>query len=459
MRTRTLSLGLAALLLIAALPIAAQTRSEYRAYWVDTFNTALGTHADIDRLIQNCVDSNCNALFAQIRRRGDSWYLDTLEPLTQVTGVGEPVGGKWTFDPLLYLIQEAHARHIEVHAYVIIGSIYNAHPTVTGLPKDSKHVFNQHFWDASKTALRADSDPSMWSTRALPHYQDGTTFSGHRFTSAGEWYIDLGHPDAEAYTVEVLTHLVEKYDVDGIHLDRIRYPEAPIDYADGKPVGINVGYNETSVQRFKARYPAADLYKMSDVGTVGNKSPLRNITAADVGYPKTYDAQWNQWRRDQVTNFVRRLYLSVTAVKPQVKVSAALICFWTGPSGTAGGWVKTEPYYRVFQDWKSWTEEGILDLVAPMDYRAEHTAGYPAQFDDWMSFTKTLTAANNRQSLIGPGIYLNGVEGSLRQIRRVLGLPPWNTLPPADGVILYALGNTTPGTMDGNSTNVGPKVM
>ena len=96
--------------------------------------------------------------------------MDTLEPLTQVANVGEPnAAGVWTLDPLQYLIEQAHLRGIEVHAFVIIGSIYNAHPTITGLPRDPTHIFNQHFWDKSTGALFPVTDPRQWSTRALPH--------------------------------------------------------------------------------------------------------------------------------------------------------------------------------------------------------------------------------------------------------------------------------------------------
>ncbi|MBA2303963.1 MAG: hypothetical protein H0W08_15200, partial [Acidobacteria bacterium] len=46
---------------------------------------------------------------------------------------------------------------------------------------------------------------------------------------------------------DVLAHLVTRYDLDGLHLHRIRYPEAPIDTPPTGLAtwGINVGYNET----------------------------------------------------------------------------------------------------------------------------------------------------------------------------------------------------------------------
>jgi uncharacterized lipoprotein YddW (UPF0748 family) len=378
-------------ILLAPLAAAAQQKEEYRAYWVDTFNTPLGSRAEIDAVIQACLDSNCNALFAQVRRRGDSWYLDSLEPRA------EALDG--SIDPLRDLIEQAHGRGIEVHAFVIVTAIYNAHPTVTGLPKDPNHVFNQHFWDSAAGALYGGE--RQWSTRALPHNLDGTSFDGHRFGS--EWYIDLGHPAAAAYTVDVLTHLVRQYDVDGIHLDRIRYPEAPID----APFTINVGYNETSVQRFKARHGSAATYY-------------------DNGYPRAGDPLWSQWRRDQVTNFVRRLYLEATAAKPDIKVSAALITYFT-----IDDWTRSEPYYRVFQDWKAWAEEGILDILAPMVYRREHSAGERQQFIAWTNFTRNLAAATGRHAIIGLGGFVNSIEGTLAQIRRVNG-----------STILFSLANT-----------------
>ena len=460
---RLFAASLLAVLLCPA-PALAQSTPEYRAIWVETFNTPLGSRADIDKVIAAAVDARANAIFAQIRRRGDSWYIDTLEPLTQVLNVGEPNSdGVWTLDPLQYLIEQAHLRGIEVHAFVIIGSIYNAHPTITGLPRDPAHVFNQHFWDKSANALYPDSDPRQWSTRALPHnLANGTltNFNGHRFTAAGEWYIDLGHPDAQAYTVNVLTHLVRKYAVDGVHLDRIRYPEAPIDQPAGGLTkwGINVGYNETSVNRFKARHgAAATYYTAADLGTnVSSAAAPAIIGAGDLGYPRTSDALWNEWRREQVTNFVRRLYLSATAVNPRIKLSAALICFWTGPVGS-GGWERTEAYYRVFQDWRAWMQEGILDIAAPMIYKREHSAVERAQYDDWLAFTKSLAQSTGRHALPGIGNYINGVEGSLRQARRALARAPFASgNAAADGVIFYALGSFTapspaiPGSMSVN---------
>src|SRR5262249_54415139 len=113
---------LAALGLLAAgaiTIISAQPRSEMRAFWVDTFNTALNTHEDVLDVVDRAVASNANALFVQVRRRGDSWYLNSLEPLADRTPIAPG------FDPLQDVVLEAHAHGLEVHAYLIVNAIWN----------------------------------------------------------------------------------------------------------------------------------------------------------------------------------------------------------------------------------------------------------------------------------------------------------------------------------------------
>lgn len=391
-------------MLLCAFSALAQPSSpgEYRAFWVETFHTPLGTHEAVDRVIDAASRANANAIFAQVRRRGDAWYLDAREPLTEVTGVGEPdTTGRPTFDPLRYLIDQAHARGIEVHAFTIVGSIFSGDPR-KAIPRDPTHPFLQHMNDIDA------SSPAQWATRALPPKNAGTTFNGQRFGT--EWYIDLGHPEAAAYTVNVLAHLVRKYDLDGLHLDRIRYPEAP----SAPRGGVNVGYNATNVARFRNR--------------VGDTAGYD-----DAGFPLPNDPQWNDWRREQVTAFVRRLYLTVKSIRPNIKVSAAVICYGSGPRAN-GGFEHTEAYGRVFQDWRAWAEEGILDILAPMNYKRERLPAQAKQFDDWLQFTSDTARENGRISLIGVGAFMNPLDATLRQTRRALEH--------SNGVIFYSLAST-----------------
>src|SRR5688572_33072125 len=109
-----LSLFAAVLFALSFVTVSAQTRTEYRGFWVDTFNTTLNNHSDVVAVVNNAKAANANAIFAQVRRRGDSWYLNSLEPPPDFAPI---VAG---FDPLQDLIVESHASGIEVHAFVII---------------------------------------------------------------------------------------------------------------------------------------------------------------------------------------------------------------------------------------------------------------------------------------------------------------------------------------------------
>ena len=54
---------------------------QYRGFWVDTFNTPLNNPSDVAAVVANATAAHANAIFAQVRRRGDAWYRNALEPL------------------------------------------------------------------------------------------------------------------------------------------------------------------------------------------------------------------------------------------------------------------------------------------------------------------------------------------------------------------------------------------
>src|SRR5262245_40181464 len=375
---------------------------QYRAVWIDTFNTSINNPNDVRNIIKNIESSNFNAIFVQVRRRGDSWYLDSLEPPADRTPL-EP-----GFDPLRALIREAHAKGIEVHAFVIIGAIWNGNPggPSARLPENPNHIFNKHGFNQATGRMFSGRD--NWLTRSLLSEDGYISYGGYRVGQ--EFWVDLGHPDAADHTYYVLMHLLRNYDIDGLHLDRIRYPEL---YVSGQSAssGSNIGYNETSIARSQKRYNIPP----------GSSPPAPN------------DPRWSDWRRDQVTNFVRRIYLNAMATKPRLIVSAALIAFGSGPNNEAD-WNNQDCYWRVYQDWRAWTEEGILDYAIPMNYRRDHVASQSNAFDDWMEWAKN--HQYNRAVLIGTGAFINSVEGTLRQVRRVF--TPTSLGNRAGGVVLFS---------------------
>lgn len=394
-------LGLVCALALGADPASAQESPQLRGFWVDTFNSPLNTPADAVAAVDGAVAANANALFVQVRRRGDVWFISAYE--SKPDGVPIQPG----FDPLAAIIQEAHARNIQVHAFVAVAAVYSRHPVILGLPSDPNHVFNLHggFDAATGTIVPG---PNNWLTRTLlpAGTPPSVTFQGHRF--GGDFWVDLGHPDAAAYSTNVMVDLIERYDLDGLHLDRIRYPEIGVS-GQTPATGANIGYNTTSVARFRRHY----------------------ALPPDAPDPAPDNTAWAQWRRDQVTAVVRRTYLETIARKPHMVVSAATIAFGNAPSS----WPVAEAYWRVYQDWRAWTEEGVLDLNVPMIYQREHTPAGATFFINWIGFAQA--HQYSRAAAIGQGVFLNAIEGSLRQSRRVVAPAAL----PLAGVLFFSMAN------------------
>jgi hypothetical protein len=137
--------------------------------------------------------------------------------------------------------------------------------------------------------------------------------------------------------------------------------------------------------------------------------------------PRPDDAQWLTWRRDQITNIVRKVYVETYALKPHIAISADTITYGYGPA-TQGGWENTRTYREVLQDWRGWMEEGILDLNIPMNYKREHLTTEPnnqrRMYLEWNEYARDHQYA--RDVAIGTAIYLNFVANSLTQVRKAL---------------------------------------
>lgn len=133
------------------------------------------------------------------------------------------------------------------------------------------------------------------------------------------WYMEPGNPETLLYLEELVREVVTRYDVDGIHFDYIRYPDRT------------------------NSYPDRALYRKSGRG--------QGVS---------------QWRRENITALVRRLYGTVKAEKPWVCVSCAPLGKYSDtPRYSSLGW---NAYHTVFQEAQEWLKEGIMDAVFPMLY-------------------------------------------------------------------------------------------
>ncbi len=304
-KMRCFILLIAMLFSLASAGIAA--KPEFRGAWVSGWHDGFLTPEQADETTRLAKQANLNALFIQVRKVGDAYYRSSFEPrATNFSGSPE-------YDPLAYIIEKAHAEGIEVHVWINVFRVW-----ANGQPSDPQHV-----------ALRFPD----WISR---RYNGETTASDGLF-------LDPGIPEVCDYTLNIVMDIVKAYNIDGVHLDYIRY------------AGRDYGYAPTAVARF-------------------NEENNR------CGEPSPEDPEWCQWRREQVTSLVRRIYKAVKKEKPNVKVSAAVVCWGSG----AGKFEKSAPYVKVHQDWLSWLKLGYVDAVIPMNYKNETSVLEAKWYREWL---------------------------------------------------------------------------
>ncbi len=287
------------------------------------------------------------------------------------------------FDALAYLIEKAKTESPPIEVHVWV----NCHPLWPGSswPNDPRHILNR-----------------------FPEIQTENV-NGERITEVG-YGMDWGHPLANEWFARVVLDIVSRYDIDGIHFDYIRY------------TGEQWGYNPVSVERFNRRY-------------------------GRTGKPEPTDPLWKQWRRDQVTAVVRKIATQARALKPQLKVSAALITWGDGPRDTAD-WVNRSAYSRVFQDWRGWLEEGLLDMAIPMIYYNQANPERARFYQNWINFLKD--HQYGRHGVVGIGNYLNTWENTAEQVRLAREPSPRGNRPV--GVCFFSYAATSGrGTEDGSN--------
>lgn len=359
-------------LLLLAVPLFAQAptpsaRPELRAFWVDGFNDGFKTPAQCDTLLARLRAMHCNAVFVQMRKRADAYYQSHYEGWARDDGQ--------QFDALQYLCDHAHRKgqpRIQVHAWI------NACAIGGNVSAGALTKLHPEWLSLSDTGADFDTE----STK-----------------------IDPGNPDAAEWTFRVYMDVVRHYDVDGIHLDFIRYG------GDGKTVG-HWGYNPVSVARYNRRYKA-------------------------TGRPRWNDERWRAWRRAQVTALVRRVYVNATALKPRLIVSAATICWGDAPRSDAEYEAKSASYMEVFAPWRDWMREGLLDLNCPMTYF--QAAKSLPKWQGWNTFAKN--HQYGRQAALGVGAYLNAVPSSLAMVRDTRAVTPSGHR--AAGAVLYCYDTPT----------------
>jgi uncharacterized lipoprotein YddW (UPF0748 family) len=156
--------------------------------------------------------------------------------------------------------------------------------------------------------------------------REGRTQVGFDLKPLDAWLCP-SHPENQKLELDSMLEVATRYDVDGIHFDYIRYPDADHCFCGG------------CRERFEAG--------------LGSKVAA---WPADVRRGPALAAKWQDFRRANITRLVAAVSEAVRKARPRVKISAAVFANW--PVDRDG----------VGQDWRLWCERGYLDFVCPMDY-------------------------------------------------------------------------------------------
>lgn len=285
--------AIAAIVCVAAL--AQNPKREFRGAWIQAVNgqwQGLGRdamQAELIRELDTLQADGINAILFQCRVEGDALYQSNIEPWSRyLTGQqGTPPSPYW--DPLAWMVEQCHARGMELHAWI------NPFRAKT---KGTKEVATTHI--------------------CARHPE--------RCFEYDELYImDPGLPENREYICQVAADIVERYDIDGLHIDDYFYPY-PV---KGKAIPDDASYR---------------MY--------GN-----NMDRGD-------------WRRANVNQFMRDLFTTVRNSKPWVKFGVSPFGIyrnrrsWEGGSNTNG----TQNYDDLYADVLLWVDEGIIDYNMPQIY-------------------------------------------------------------------------------------------
>lgn len=186
-------------------PVPTAKPDELRGMWITYFEIASlfdskeGFEAAFDEMLDRCEKYKVNALFVHVRSHCDAYYPSKIFPWSKyVSGIKGTQGKEPSLDPLAYMLEAAHQRGMEFHAWI---NPYRVS------------------YDSTDLSELADSNPAkIWLT-------DGDkTNDSWVVSAAGGLYLNPAVEQVQALVINGIREIVEKYDVDGIHFDDYFYP-------------------------------------------------------------------------------------------------------------------------------------------------------------------------------------------------------------------------------------------
>lgn len=311
-------------------------RREFRGAWITTawnndFPSKMGLsveqqQSEFRQIVDTLQRLNFNAVIFQVRPEADAMYASQIEPWGRwLTGTQGQAPNPF-YDPLEFAIAECRKRNLEIHAW-----------------------FNPYRARAVSQGQLAANHIARTNPECV--YEWGSTL-----------WMDPGIKFVQDRAYQVIMDVVQRYDIDGVHLDDYFYP-----------------------------YPIAGKSFPDDKTYAAYRSGGGRLSLAD-------------WRRDNVNQMVQRLYRGIKAAKPHI--AFGISPFGIYRPGQPPGIVGLDAYNVLFADAKKWLEEGWVDYIAPQLYwRIEQTQqSYPTLLKWWTEINpkkRHIYAGNNVDKLDG----------------------------------------------------------
>jgi uncharacterized lipoprotein YddW (UPF0748 family) len=329
--------------------------TEVRALWV--LRTSLESPEAIRRMVSAAGASGFNTLLVQVRGRGDAYFNQGVELRAPVLAA-QPEG----FDPLAETLRHAHAAGLRVHAWVNVNLVTGT----TELPASREHIVYRHpEWLMVPRELAPDL--LAVDVRSPEYLGRLARWTRANATRVEGLYVSPVHAGAIAHTAAVVSDIATRYDVDGVHLDYLRYPGDDFDYSR-EAVGV-------FRKERRGRLSPADRAR---VDALEGLDPF--------AYPSAFAEDWRLFRRAQLTSLVARVRSAVRAARPSAILSAAVV---------------PDARYALemrLQDWRTWVDNGFVDVLCPMAYTRE-----PQEFAAQIADVRAL--AGTRPVWAGIGAY------------------------------------------------------
>ncbi len=341
--------------LLSALP---GIPNELKGVWIRPTEK---TESQIEKTLNEMKDTGITDVFLETFYHGKTIYPSSIMESYGFAKQNEHFTG---FDPLSIWIKEAHKRDIKIHIWFQSFYVGNATPS-----KNPQNIL----------AIKPE-----WGNKIQKEYNKfGPTSSKSEHNG---YFLDPANPEVQEFLVKLITELTSNYAPDGINLDYIRYPQAISKNETG-----NWGYTKYARNDFK------DLYGIDPV----------DLKKSD----KLWNT-WNEYRRESITNFVRKV--GAHGKEKNIYISTVIFPDLENALNTKQ------------QDWRTWSRRDYIDGFTPLflTYDPKMVA----------SMMKDVSSVKSGNTDIFAGIFVTFMGGSkedlIRQIHEARKLK-------ADGIILF----------------------